>query len=87
MVRQKTGRDHLENVLVYLILVVEWKACWESARCKQNWECHRCDEYRKHWHLGCLGYISLDKKGHGSVRIAKNRGLEKVALIQHKMIN
>ena len=36
--------------------------------------------------LGVL-YISLDKKRYGSVRIIKNKGMEKVSLIQHKMIN
>ena len=36
--------------------------------------------------LDVLG-ISLKKKNHRSVKIAKNRGLEKVSLIQHKMIS
>ena len=35
---------------------------------------------------GVLGII-LDKKGYSSIRNVKNRGLEKVSLIQHKMIN
>ena len=36
--------------------------------------------------LGVLG-ISLDIKGCGFVRIAKNRDLEKLSLIQLKIIN
>ena len=36
--------------------------------------------------LGVLG-INLDKMGHGHVRIVKNRDLEKVSLIQHKLIS
>ena len=36
--------------------------------------------------LSVLGFSS-DKKGHGSARILKNKGLEKGSLIQHKMIS
>ena len=36
--------------------------------------------------LGVLG-ISSDKIGHSSAGIVKNRGLEKVSLVKHRMIS
>ena len=56
MVPEEIGQDHLENLPVYLILLVEWKAYRECAKCKLKGECYRCDECGKFWHLGSLRY-------------------------------
>ena len=76
----------MENVPLYLIPLLEWKAYWNvedaSEKGSAIWVINVVS-------IGTLVVLdfSLYNKGYSCARIAKDKGMERVFLIQHKMIS
>ena len=51
MLFEEIGLGRLENVPVYLILLMEKEVYRECTMCKLKGKCHRCYECRKYLHL------------------------------------
>ena len=63
MIDEEMGQDYFFfYILMYLILLLEWKAQQECARCKPKGEYYKYNKFGKYCHIGYVVCYSKQKK-------------------------